>query len=64
MNGQLKRILPTVEQIEVLTTAMRTMDISTQRVVAGAMIRPLRTATFRPVPHFAYSVAVKLDCNL
>ena len=52
MNGQLKRLRPTIERLEAVATAVRTMAISTQQAIVALAIRPLATTTLRPVPHF------------
>ena len=55
MNGQLKRILPTIEHIEAATTTLQGLAISTQRVTASTTVRLIAASTFRPVPHFTCS---------
>ena len=56
MNGHHKRILPTVELFEAVTTTMQGMATSTQRAsVTAAAIRPTRTDTVRLAPHFTCS---------
>ena len=52
MNGQLKRLLPTIERLEAVTTLMLTVAFSTQQVTATTTFRPIATAHIRPAPHF------------
>lgn len=55
MNRQHKRILPAIELIEAVATAMPTMAPSTQRASVASAIRPARAATVRLAPHFTCS---------
>ena len=71
MNGQLKRVRPTVEHIEAVTTTVRTMAISSQQVLVTLTIRPVAPTTIQPAPHFTCSaescyeskIADKLSVN-
>ena len=52
MNGQMKRIGPTIERFEALITTMRAMAISAQQVIVTTAIRLVAAASVRPAPHF------------
>ena len=52
MIGQRKRILPSFEFFEAVTTTLRTVASSAQRAAVSATFRPTRSATIRLAPHF------------
>ena len=54
-NGQLKRIGPTIERFEAVTTTVPTLAISTQQVTATPAIRPIASTSIRLAPHFTCS---------
>ena len=55
MNGHHKRILPTFELVEAVTTTLRAVAASSQRATVMATVLPSRSASIRLAPHFTCS---------